>query len=489
MRTSEIRSLEAWTLFAIYTLAHGAIFFISESIFWDDWTISGTKPEDILTTFKQAGAFMEITPVLHILLLPVGVWSYRALTFFLIFLSGIVFYKIITRFFWVDSSCRFLVTALYLITPLYSARVALIDFPYTFSMFIFLLGWLLIGRVRLLSLAFFFISFNTASLLVFYALPILDWYYRVHRGLNWKEITSFVNKRLDYIALPFVFFAIKNIFFSPYGLYKGYNQGFSLRYLVTTPVIQARDLFQLELSVGLIFVSLFAAWALIKLVSRETIVGPISERLVGCCYRKNIYVGAGLLSIFLGVFPYWILGHPPTFLEWTSRHQLLMPFGTAFFTVGLICCLKQEYQKSFLLLMVSFALAINWQNYYWFYVDSKKQELLIDWLSKSSVVNSADLVIFDDKTRKALSRKPRFYEWNGLLLAALPESDGKFGLSLEDMDTYKSGGFDKYFGREYKAEHHTRSGTNRCALVEISGTAFRYHFEAKDVGMCLGEIR
>ena len=115
---------------------------------------------------------------LHVAMLAIGPWAYRVLTFFLMYASGLLIYRILELQKWIRNEDRLLIVILFLISPFYAARVALVDFPYTFCLFLFFLGWYLIGKNCLASLACFFLSFNMESLLVFYLLPVLDYFFR-----------------------------------------------------------------------------------------------------------------------------------------------------------------------------------------------------------------------------------------------------------------------------------------------------------------------
>ena len=122
-------------LIILYSIAHGGIFLILQSIYWDDWLLWNMNSEIILNTFRQAGSPFNFVGYLHNILLSVGPWFYRVLTFILIFLSGILLWHILKRSELVDETSIFLIVLFYLTTPLYIARVAVIDFPYTLCVF------------------------------------------------------------------------------------------------------------------------------------------------------------------------------------------------------------------------------------------------------------------------------------------------------------------------------------------------------------------
>ena len=164
-------------LFVLYTLAHGGIFLIPNAIFWDDYTLYEMDDQIILDTFDQLGSIFNFSGYLHVFFLVFGPALYKLLTFVMLFLTGLIFDNILKRYKAINVETRFIIVLLTLVLPFYHARVALIVMPYTLSYFLFFSAWLLMSKQRVVSLALFFISFNTNSLLVFFALPFLDHYY------------------------------------------------------------------------------------------------------------------------------------------------------------------------------------------------------------------------------------------------------------------------------------------------------------------------
>jgi hypothetical protein len=77
---------------------------------------------------------------------------------------------------------------------------------------------------------------------------------------------------------------------------------------------------------------------------------PFNEVVSGVKFDKIIF---SLIALFLSVFPYWILGLTPTFFEWSSRHQLLMPFPIALLIVFFISKLNINSRYFFFSILVS----------------------------------------------------------------------------------------------------------------------------------------
>ena len=138
--------------------------------------------------------------------------------------------------------------------------------------------------------------------------------------------------------------------------------------------------------------------------------------------RKNtcFFAVLGLLCFVFGAFPYWIVGCVPTFIEWSSRHQLLLPFGTALIIVGVLSFSHQSSRMGVMSIVVGASLAYNVSAYSSLFVDWQKQKELINLFSKNTDIKNARLIVVSDNSLNlnALRREYRFYEWNGLMKKA-----------------------------------------------------------------------
>jgi hypothetical protein len=442
-------------LLVTYLVAHAGMFLILNSVFWDDWTLFDQAPQTLLNTFTMGGSVFAWVGHMHIALLSIGPWVYRILTLVLMFLSGVLLWKVLERHMWIHVEARFAIVLLFLVLPFNWARVALIDLPYTLCYFSFFLGWYLIAKNRWLALCFFLISFNTNSLLVFYLLPIADWYFRENDAAHYSSLAKWGRYKLDFLALPFVYWVIKQIYFRPYGMYAGYNEHFSLRGLISTPRFMATDFVHLHVDVCLFA---FMAVACMFVLPRFTSVGssPNDKRLLI----------AGCVALACALFPYWLLRLAPTFFEWGSRHQLLIPLGASVLCVWALSYLKPDARYVGLAVLTGVSLAIHLQVYSELADDWEKQQEIISLLSQSASVRDANLVIFQDRTQDARRRSFRFYEWNGLLRQAFRD-ERRFALAPDQINAYANGDFDKDFIPAFDAQEHTRTNDARRVFVTI----------------------
>jgi hypothetical protein len=451
--------------FLCYLAAHGGILLIPNAIYWDDWTLWNTGSANILDTFRQLGSLFNFFGYLHVAMLAIGPWAYRVLTFFLMYASGFLLYRILELHKWIRNEDRLLIVILFLVSPFYAARVALIDFPYSFCLFLFFLGWYFIGKNRVISLACFFLSFNMESLLVFYLLPVVDYFLRENRIARPYNLIAWGFQKVDFIATPFIWFAIKLVLFKPFGIYAGYNESFRVLNLLRAPVLQAKDLLSLSLPISLLLISAIVCGMAIKRLG-------IDLRAAGARELRNRYIAIGLLALLAGLFPYWILGDVPTFSEWTSRHQILMPLGAAFLFLGILACCEEGIKPVFWTIYIGAFLALNWSNYAGDVLDWQKQKTIVNFLRSSKDAAAAHLLIFEDSTPNALSRVYRFYEWGGLIKLAYSGGSDKFGINSDQLDQYLRGDFDQYFSVHFNAEEHRRTCRDMLEVI-IQGNIFK----------------
>jgi len=448
-------------LLVAYLLAHGAILLIGPAVYWDDWTLWRVPSAVVLDSYRQSGAMFNFYGWLHVAMLAGGPWLYHLATLLLMLASGLLLHRILARHAWIAERERFWVVLLYLATPLYAARVAMIDFPYTFSLFFFFAGWALTGRHRIAAIACFLVAFHTQSLLVFYALPMLDLFSRTGEGWLPRALARWAARHLDYLLAPFAWFAVKVAFFKPYGAYAGYNEQFSVANLAFAAREQWMDLLAFRLHLvflvaGLLVAALLARWL------------PRAREDAG-----STCAGRGLLLAFIAIaaaaFPYWILGHPTVFSDWNSRHQLLLPLGVAALVVALALRLGPSGRMALIGGVLAASLAINWQHYLFYFIDWKKQQALIAFLGSSADVREAQLVVVEDHAPNVFGRRYRFYELNGMLRLSHTQGPVKFGVTTAEVGDYLSGKLDTYFRANWNAEGHQRVTGAPATKVTVTG--------------------
>ena len=436
------------SLFFLYSISHLWIIFLGNSLFWDDWFFFNIGSENIYNSVIMLGA--PIRGLILNIFYPYGIIFMRFITFILCFINAIFLDKILSRIKIINENNRFNICVLFLIAPLYLSRITFSVFPYTVCIFLFFYAWFIYPKHKKFSSLLFFISFSTNSLLVFYLLPILENFLNNYQFKK-KSIFMFFKNNLFVLVLPFLYFSIKLSLFRPYGLFKGYNQNFNFKLLFTTPLFQINDALNFKSSLILII-------PLIVLIFTHIFYKyiPIKSSENDKKFSKQIFI-LGIISLFLGLFPYWILGYSPSFnYLWGSRHQLLMPLGIALISSSILSRFEVGSRRVLLSLLVSISILINQTTYFALIKDHKKQLDIISQLSNFPINENTDIVIFDDQTKEdnALNREYRFYEWQGIINSAYPKKDEIIALEETHLPYLKNlfeSNYQYYFG--YKIEN------------------------------------
>jgi hypothetical protein len=449
------RSRDFFTLVILYTLAHAGTFLILNAVYWDDWTLYNINPTSILHDYAMYGWILSWPFRLHNALLPIGPWIYRILTFILMFITGMSLWKVIELNNWIAYESRFIITLLFLVLPFNWSRIEMINFMYVLCLFAFFSAWYFTGRNRLLALCLFLFSFSTNSLLVFFALPMADWYFRDNNTYYFKSSSIWVLKRIDFIISPFAFWIVKRAYFRPYGLLAGYNEHFSVKNLIISPVRMARDFVHLDINVFLCSCLFIFCMVMIRKQ------GDDNHERDG---RKMLIAGSA--ALICAVFPYWIIGDVPTFFEWTSRHQLLMPLGVALLLTYMLGRITTDTRRFATAILITVSISISIQTYCELSLDWSKQRELMSLFSHDDKIRDAGLVIFDDHTDNARNRVYGFYEWNGLMKYALKD-ERRFGLNPDEVNSYMQGDFDQYSYAYDNASLHVRQPNEIAAIVRI----------------------
>lgn len=443
-------------LFVYYLIAHGGILLLLDAVYWDDWVPYLESPQTIYKTSVMAGTPYFGAINLYLATRPEWLWLSRILTFVLMFASGLLLWHIVKRVEWVSEGDRYATVMLFLVLPLNDSRAAMMLLPYTLAYFMFFLAWYLLGKSRLFALALFFLSFNINSILVFYALPMAEWY--VQGGNGWRPTSAWrwLVRRIDFIALPFVFWYIQTTYFKPYGTYRDHNQHYSLINVIRSLMLIGDDIMQLNAS--LVLLVLFLPFAYVTLKNSDA-AGGSDNRKLGL---------AGIAALACALFPYCVVDAAPVFTFWNSHNQLLMPLGVALLLVWSLSRVPAEARRVALALAIALSLAINVANYTLLYQDWGKKRELVSLMSRDDTIRQASVVVFDDRTELYRSLRYPFYEWNGLMILAYG-NDTRFGLIPSEVESYRHGSFDSRFdlGMAWNAQHHVRETNPRTVAVTI----------------------
>jgi len=438
-------------LFIPYAMAYGLALLFLDAVYWDDWELFNADDQVVLEIFKEAGVIWNWVGYLHISMLKIGPPLYRITVLVLGYLCGVLLWKLLGTIRGLATDERFWISVLFLVLPLNPVKFTLINAPVILCLFAFFLGWYLIvtrrGVVfRGLSLILFLFSFNMNSLLVFYLLPIAHFAW-LSAGTEWKSFIRWGARNILFILAPVLFFWFKNHFFVPYGLSQGYN----------------------TISLGLIFK------ALLPLPVIAIAFYGINRMTGG--WRANrwmIFVCGGMFVTWLAIFPYLAVGKVPSFNDWGSRHQLLMPLGGAIILVGVGSLLRNLPRVCGTAMIGSIFCCIYFMGS--LTVDWWKQQEIIKLLAQSPEVRVARTIVIVDDAKKfnAFGRKYRFYEFNGWLKKAFGE-ETRFAVNDFELEGVASkhlpDSYRKYVSTRLASGDYIWSAPDLMVTIRFSGPA------------------
>ncbi|MFO0389454.1 MAG: hypothetical protein ACK502_07025 [Alphaproteobacteria bacterium] len=415
-------SYSSRTICLIYCLVHALLFILGDAKYWDDWTIFTPPASDILATFTKAGH--PWAGHLHLFLRQFGGLGYHLVTFISFMIPPVVMPLILERH-GVDRKQAFWVGILMAVLPFTVARVAAINVIYGLCYGLFFMGWFLLMRfagthkwhLKFLALIVFFVSFVTQSLLVFYAVPFVSAILLERKYFPWRKCFL---RNVDLLILPFIFFALKSLYFSPLGTYSEYYE----IHLHTMPFWHSLFLMGTDMldwptpAAGLTNIFLICSGLTMVAYGKQS----IKETFAFLSGRQSFLPldVLGLAVFLVALLPYFAIQRFPSFIDWESRYQLLLPLGTALLMVGAAARLQSAH-KTALWVLVSVVCFTVWSKAYLdYYVDWVKQQAIVRTLQKNDQLRASYSLLWVDQMldMNAMQREYRYYDFAGLFNSA-----------------------------------------------------------------------
>lgn len=409
-----IKNRFPWKLaLPLYALSYGVMLLFANAYFWDDWLIyyskSAAETKDAL---RQVG-YWPINGIFQVDLLARQPTLFGIVTIGCFFFAGWCLFHILSTAKILSTEQVRLITILFLILPINSARVSMSVFIYSYSFFFFYLAWYLLVTkhsrfVWLLSIPLFLLSFNTVALIAFFVVPCMHLLYM-------KLSVPAANKRIAYVSVA-LFATLAPLYWI---VDRRYNppQGAYLTMYTPQKLGMLRALLILFVCVGLIFLY----WR-----SRK-----------GNTYESTRYaiIIAGITITAIGASPYivgghlvdisdWLIAFVPRSSDWDSRHQLLLGLGLSVTIAGVVGSIDSVFKRQSL--AVFFGLCVLWNATYMhsYYLDALKQDQVVAALQKSDELKNSQVIMINDLTDRynARGRFYRSYEWEGMLSKAFGEN-------------------------------------------------------------------
>jgi len=390
----------------LYTLSWGWSLLRPKTLYWEDWDcLQWTLKTNICAPSWRGttpyGVFLKSFPKLSVTLL----------TFILFFLAGIFLFGILKQFRQLDLRSKQATVLIFLVIPVYHARISGIVFGYSVSYFILLLGWVMIVRSnkiwrRALALLAIFLSFHTESLLFFVLLPFVNflWLNKV-KLLSGKEVQKYRVLALVFALLPFLFIFLRTTFWPTRD--DNYREiSFDHFVLGFTPIFIA---------------SVFLAVVIFRYRKTKTV-------------NIGIALAVGGLWIFaFALFPYFFAGSIAGYgarsrsayvtvfefrAAWRSRHLLLTPLGLSLTVIGLNQLWNPRNRNYIFKFMLTSSVLLNMFFGSQYFLQSHKQEQLVALFK--STKDEIVIASVNDQTIRFMGRGSEFTysEWFGLMTEA-----------------------------------------------------------------------
>ncbi len=421
-------------IIVVYILTHWALCFVS-GVFWDDLSY---ETHDFIR-FKNV-AMMTGRPE-WLILIPFA-WSlphnsYRILVFIMYGLQCVLFYKILLKTGFLDKNNSLLFSLIYITVPVNDARLLLSNFTYAVGLTMFHISiylYLYIYKTenlnngkyiicRIFTLILFCFSFILNSLLFFYYVFFLfillaNYYKEFGKGFSGKKLLysmrmTFVGN-LDFLAIPLLFFFVKNICFPVYGVYADYNK------------INFSTLFVSVIKTFVLIPATLEA-VLLNYINRFNSVEKILMLIVGCfvflrslpqkndqimSIRRNVYILlVAFFVLFMGIFPYVAVGRSS--IDTTGvqgRDSILLSFGIAIVIYALTNYCSDNLKNTVCAVLILLG-ALHFNLWYWEYQKDYYNQLSFEAKIDLPYIRSHQNFIVINKSRSKIEGD-RFYSFS-----------------------------------------------------------------------------
>lgn len=484
------------------TLIISAFFFlaywltlVNGGVYMDDVITSGWNQdlESLLLTYREIGWFMYWPAFLHKLFFLPGNFYGLALERWAIFAAylaaALLLHRTLLRSALVSAQEALFLSIVFAIIPVNTARIAVSNLNYAFSYALFWGGLFLAceyvtagGRWRrVLSLALFFVSFSTNSLLFFYgaAFVLIVYLYLRQRGglAAWRKVISLA----DYLLLPFLFWVLLKMFFRPYGNYAAQNTMSPETVwgaFETAPMVL--EYLKLLFKQSLALIKPWMVLAAVPVIYKVCALGAADEKKPGL-KRDFSFLVLGAVLLFMGAFPYVAVGKYPQLDSWNSRHALLLPLGLSFLLVfgARLASAALRLPSMAAGLICSFFIAgflnYNHRVYSRFEREWVKQQAIAEAFKSAP---EAGTFIIEDRTKKIeghFQESYRWYYWTALIYAG--KGDRKsVGLNIAraEIESAELSSIGERYRSQYFADKYSSSAVPEYkTLIDFGERRFK----------------
>lgn len=440
-------------LSALYSLAFAPLL-VMRGIYWDSWVwYRQFIYHDYARIFAEEFDTTRV-PHFYALFRFVDVFSdpvfvERLIIFVSWLCSGLLLFYIVRRFFEWNIHSAFLLSAYYLVYPVYFVRFDLMIGYHSIANVCFVLGTTLLFIalkqkrwgicLELLSFPLFFLAFLVNSYPFFFGVTLAAHVYLFSRQrgmlltVQWhtlKQVASLWLRRYFHVlALPVVFVLWRLTAFAPYGRDANYN-----KILIFEPSVGLFIRMLEDLWGGMYAGLLWPITSSLMLTERKFFV--LAVLIAGACiwfvarpyFKNNFTFPISSLAFFvigssmavLAILPYLLVGKMPHIYGngFGLRHGLLLGLPASFLIIGTIgYVVRDSLQRYAHLLVLSISIGFIWFNLFLLDMDwYKQQSVLHDFPSiltdipRGSVIVISDTAASYNWNRRAIGR-PEYNGW------------------------------------------------------------------------------
>ncbi len=408
----------------IYLLTHGFILFLSGT-WWDEKVfVLGTKQQlwDMTVQLGRPTSYYLLSFIMDI---PECIG--RALIFLLFYFSSLGVYYLATYIPMLNGLDALLIAIVYTVIPANDVRCIRGVFPYTLGHFLFICAFCILvywlekqkGKIhlRVISLFLFILSFILNSNLVFYCLPLLYIAYYLVRTRQLRKIFLY----FDFALAPFLYFGLKNVLFPTYGLGGGYNEVKlnniikSVYSCVFICLARIKDIFYLWKDSYLINWSVIFIIVVFLIVLITAIKKPKLEKadFPKSLIKAIILEVIGAFSLYLGIFPYNVIGQNCTLTGMVGRSAILIPVGAALIVYGLIAWIPSDWVKMSLCCIFLMSGIVHFNTYYLIYQQDyyRQLDLISEFKANKYILADTKNILYITDSEPVIAAT-RFYTLN-----------------------------------------------------------------------------
>ena len=388
--------------------------FRQNGLLWDDWVNFNQSFETLYSIyFFQGGHFYGLTHFFSFLnSISDTVLVFRVLNLSIFTITGYYFYKTLQEQ-GMDSRSCFLICLIFLLLPFDSIRSFYNVLVYNLCLMLFTIGvYHYLNQKTIKALILIFISFITNSFLFFFPVVFMiingkKSFARVHHLLIIPVFYSY-KKYVAYSRGQYADINYNNI------TYEGLKNGIlEFRFFFTNLFESYKPYFLTKIENENLFFFFFLFLFIFCLVWIVKVANRYSYKylLAG--------IGASLLLIFAGYFPYAAVKKYPIQLFYESRHQLLLNFG---FSLLIFFLFRLIYQKSRIIATIIISAVLTlfiFLNYNFqkdIYINSKTQIDYFSYFENKYNDDSSVLIVMKPITSYANTMYNwRIYEYGAYL--------------------------------------------------------------------------